>query len=575
MSAEQHARPRRASAADQLRQLSTNDFRHIHRGDQGDQSEQVTLNTPPQYTPSDSSPTSEPPLAIAVSVDAPSPPVLTSRNSMSISVASTLPNDTLSEKKNSLMLEDLDELKVSSKKNGSPRQQTFLSQHPWLMGWNHEDWWPCWIGLFLFAMISIAVHYGVPAAHFGIWSSNPFDSLHGTNNFDLLVLFPLQGLLVWLAVWAIKAKGYDEFWKGYLVVYVLSFLSKWLAAQESIKSASLGDSIWAILFGAILRNAMAGSPQPDGRSKPLPPWLKVAQQTELYIATSLVLLCIDFTVLKPLAPRALFVSWIDTPSLFVVVAMIGTAWLKIDLQTSMIMSGATFICGSSAAIAISASLGAGSKADLPIAIISVFTIPSIIALPYIAKAINISSQVAGAWFGGCVDSTGAVIAAATIYGDNVAVETSAVVKMVQNVLIGPISVGVAAVWTQREERRMRNLNKSLEDDTLRSKADFTPVPYRTLLWSRFPKFVLGFIVTAIVFNTAVPSEDRALVNSFSFMVGEWYSTMSFVSIGLGLQFHELRREARLLLKLTTLYALAQLVDILSTLGLAYIAFELF
>ncbi|KAK3842130.1 MAG: hypothetical protein J3R72DRAFT_400552 [Linnemannia gamsii] len=423
-------------------------------------------------------------------------------------------------------------------------------------------------------MVAIAVRHDIPAAHFGTWSSNPFDSLRGAGNFDLLVLFPLQGLLVWLALWAIGAKAWKQFPQGYLVVYALSFLSKWLAAQKSIKGASLGDSIWAILFGTVLRNAMGGKALPDGRSKPLAPWLKVAQQTELYIAISLVLLCIDFTVLKPLAPRALFVSWIDTPTLFVVVAIIGVSWLKIDLQTAMIMSGATFICGSSAAIALSASLGAGSKADLPIAIISVFTIPSIIALPYIAKAIGISAQVAGAWFGGCIDSTGAVIAASTIYGDTVAVETSAVVKMVQNVLIGPISVGVAIVWTKREERRTRALHNTLEDETLRSKSDFKPVPYGTMLWARFPKFVLGFILTAILFNTVVPSGDRATVNTFSFMVGEWFSTMSFVSIGLGLQFHELRRDARLLLKLMALYAIAQLVDILSTLGLSYVAFEL-
>ncbi|KAF9926548.1 hypothetical protein FBU30_003875 [Linnemannia zychae] len=445
------------------------------------------------------------------------------------------------------------------------------------MGWNHEDWWPCWIGLFLFALVSTAVRFNIPAAHFLPWSTNPFDTFKTIGNLDLLILLPLQGLLVFLSLWAIDAKNWKEFYKGFLVIESLSLLSKWLAAQKNVKSASLGDSIWAILFGAMLRNAMAGAPLPDGRSKPLPAWLKVAQQTELYIAISLVLLCIDFNVLKPLAPRALFVSWIDTPSLFVLVALIGTTWLRIDLQTSMIMSGATFICGSSAAIALSASLGAGNKSDLPIAIISVFTIPSIIALPYIAKAIGISSKVAGAWFGGCVDSTGAVIAAATIYGDegNVAVETAAVVKMVQNVLIGPISVGVAAVWTQREERRMRAIHNSLQDDALRAKSDFKPVPYQTLLWNRFPKFVLGFVVTAILFNTVVPAEDRAQVNTFSFMVGEWFSTMSFVSIGLGLQFHELRREARMLLRLTALYAVAQLVDIMSTFGLAYIAFEMF
>ncbi|KAG0321814.1 hypothetical protein BGZ97_010245 [Linnemannia gamsii] len=496
----------------------------------------------------------------------------TRRGSMSIT---TIPT-TESDKKMPLpTTTTTDSTQMSKMDEKQQKADTFLTRHPWLMGWNSEDWWPCWIGLFLFALVAIAVRYDVPEAHFKPWSSNPFDSLHGQGNLGLLVLFPLQGLLVWLALWAIGAKAWRQFPQGYLVVYILSFLSKWLAAQESIKSASLGDSIWAILFGTVLRNAMGGKAMPDGRSKPLAPWLKVAQQTELYIAISLVLLCIDFTVLKPLAPRALFVSWIDTPTLFVVVAIMGVSWLKIDLQTAMIMSGATFICGSSAAIALSASLGAGSKADLPIAIISVFTIPSIIALPYIAKAIGISSKVAGAWFGGCVDSTGAVIAASTIFGDNVAVETSAVVKMVQNVLIGPISVGVAIVWTKREERRTRALHNSLEDETLRSKTDFKPVPYGTMLWARFPKFVLGFVLTAVLFNTVVPVEDRKTVNTFSFMVGEWFSTMSFVSIGLGLQFHELRRDARLLLKLMALYALAQLVDILSTLGLAYVAFELF
>ncbi|KAF9962043.1 hypothetical protein BGZ70_008140 [Mortierella alpina] len=493
------------------------------------------------HTPSVESATA---LNSALDPTAPSPPALITRNSMSISVASA-DSTILAEKKKD----------TNTQSDKAEKQDTFLSRYPWLMGWNHEDWWPCWIGLFLFAMVSIAVRHGIPAAHFEVWPANPFDSLHASSNYGLLVLFPLQGFLVWLAMWAIKAKGWRDFYKGYLVIYVLSFLSKWLAAQKNIKGASLGDSIWAILFGAILRNAMAGSPMPDGRSRPLPPWLKVAQQTELYIAISLVLLCINFTVLKPLAPRALFVSWIDTPTLFVVVAMMGTSWLKIDMQTAMIMSGATFICGSSAAIALAASLSAGSKADLPIAIISVFTIPSIIALPYIAKALNVSAQVAGAWFGGCIDSTGAVIAAATIYGDTAAVETAAVVKMVQNVLIGPISVGVAA--------------------TLRAKADFKPVPYGTLLWSRFPKFVLGFVATAILFNTVVPEQDRDNVNTFSFMVGEWFSTMSFVSIGLGLQFHELRREARLLLKLTALYALAQMVDIFSTFALAYVAFEKF
>lgn len=217
----------------------------------------------------------------------PSQPPLTSHNSMSISIASSS-SSTHSHVDESPPLKRKDAKHAQD--DVSYKLQTWTQAHPWLMGWNHEDWWPCWIGLFLFTLVSISVHYGIPAAHFAPWSANPFESLAGKSNLALLVLAPLQGLLVFLALWSVNTSHWRQFHKGFLVIYSLAFLGKWLAAQKNIKSASLGDSIWAILFGAVLRNIMAGAPLPDGRSKPLPAWLKVAQQTELYIAISLVLL---------------------------------------------------------------------------------------------------------------------------------------------------------------------------------------------------------------------------------------------------------------------------------------------
>ncbi|KAF7724609.1 hypothetical protein EC973_000853 [Apophysomyces ossiformis] len=317
-------------------------------------------------------------------------------------------------------------------------------------------------------------------------------------------------------------------------------------------------------------------------------------QTELYIATSLVLLCIDISVLRPLAPRALFVSWLDTPTLFIAVAFIGWRLLKIDMQTSIIMSGATFICGSSAAIALGASMGVMHKTEMPIAIISIFTIPSIIALPYIAKEFKFGGEISGAWFGGCVDSTGAVIAAAKIYGDEDAVNTSAVVKMMQNALIGPISVVMAWAWSQhelkqqykRQDELLRRSPETAMDDIAmeevntesKSKQPKTevakqPKPW-VLLWQRFPKFVLGFIITAILFNTVISDVTavRTQVYQYCFYVSEWFSTLSFVSIGLGMDINTVKNNLRHVGKLCTLYVIAQMVDIVATAGLAYIAF---
>lgn len=370
-----------------------------------------------------------------------------------------------------------------------------------------------------------------------------------------------------------------------------------------LKKGSVGDSIWAIILGCFIRNVMSVIT----KSSILAPWLKVAQQTELYIAISLVLLCIDISVLRPLAPRALFVSWIDTPTLFIVVAYFGWKVLKIDTQTAIIMSGATFICGSSAAIALGASMGVPHKTEMPIAIISIFTIPSIIALPYVAKRMELSATVSGAWFGGCVDSTGAVIAAASIYGDHEAINTSAIVKMMQNVLIGPLSVIMAWAWSRYElqaaykrEEELINRNEDLDDAVVQEQIlddaagaagedSNTPsvkhprnihAPSKPrekayiLLWKRFPKFVIGFIITAVLFNTTISedTETRTLVNNFCFYVSEWFSTLSFVSIGMGLQLSDLKQNIRSLGKLVTLYIVAQMVDIVITCVLAWTAF---
>ncbi|KAI9288279.1 hypothetical protein BC943DRAFT_273478 [Umbelopsis sp. AD052] len=408
-----------------------------------------------------------------------------------------------------------------------------------------------------------------------------------------------MGLLVWLALTSIQAPNWSKFPVGYVLVFFIALISKMLASNVTIKSASLGDSIWAIIFGAVLRNLF--SIRQNYRDR-LPPWLKAAQQTELYIAISLVLLCIDITILRPLAPRALFVSWIDTPTLFMVLAFFGYKVLKIDLQTSIIMSGATFICGSSAAIALGAAIGAPSKTEMPIAIISVFTIPSIIALPYVAKALYLSPDVSGAWFGGCVDSTGAVIAAASIYGDKTAINTSAVVKMMQNVLIGPLSVVMTWAWARHELKATKQEAEDLETMLdAESETNSTSMPMEELerkqtnqlrrqlalqkvkkqqtkplvvLWNRFPKFVIGFVITAILFNTVVSSDEdtRTNVNNFCFYISEWFSTLSFVSIGLALQFNELKRNIRHLGLLCTLYVVAQMIDIVVTGLLAWIAF---
>ena len=95
----------------------------------------------------------------------------------------------------------------------------------------------------------------------------------------------------------------------------------------------------------------------------------------------------------------------------------------------------------------------------------------------------------------------------------------------------------------------------------------------SLLWARFPKFVLGFVVTNIVFNTCVPQSQRTLVRTTAFTLSEWYSTFSFVAIGYGIKFVELAKKLHGVAGVFMLYVVVQLLDLAATAGLTLLAFR--
>ena len=332
--------------------------------------------------------------------------------------------------------------------------------------------------------------------------------------------------------------------------------------------------------------------------KETPTWLKIAQQTELYIASSLVLLLIDLQQLGTLGSRAFLVAWVDTPVLCVLMVYFGWRILKVHITDAIILCSTTLICGSSAAIAMTNALHLPKeKSELSIAISSLMTIPVIGFLPPLAMALGMNSYEAGAWFGGCVDSTGAVIATASVLDDNEVLSSSAIVKMIQNILIAPFSLVVVLLvvyfpnivegYIPLVPSKTANLDEKSSSSTAGSHPSIntsqkevhnnaklvaagetlTCTKALSLLWERFPKFVLGFLVTAVLFSLTVPSDLHTVCQNTSFYLAEWFSTCSFVSIGMGLRLRTFPRSSHLV-RFLVLYLLTQTLDIIVTAGLA-------
>ena len=85
--------------------------------------------------------------------------------------------------------------------------------------------------------------------------------------------------------------------------------------------------------------------------------------------------------------------------------------------------------------------------------------------------------------GGTIDTTGAVVASGSILGED-ALKYSTIIKFSQNVLIGFAAVAISVFWAFN--------HKDAGAPTGKSTINFR------LIWDRFPKFVLGFIVASLI-----------------------------------------------------------------------------
>ena len=341
-------------------------------------------------------------------------------------------------------------------------------------------------------------------------------------------------------------------------VTVLAVLA-WLAStQTTIKSLQLSYVLWAFVGGLFISNVIG-----------IPNWLKPGLRGELYIKTGLVLMGAGllFGTLMKLGPPGILVSWITTPIVLISTYQFGQRVLKIKSKTlNLVLSADMSVCGVSAAVATAAACKA-KKEELSIAVgISLaFTVVMMFALPAVCNALGLDQVLAGAWIGGTVDSTGAVVAAGELVGP-IARDVAASVKLIQNVMIGFISLGVATWWARSGE------------DT-EGQVPTTGMGLLQEIWKRLPKFILGFVAASAIFTLLASTGSEARQDGIATMLSgpvkmmrSWCFCLAFVSIGLET---DIRKLASVMgsVKPIILYLCGQALNLLLTFTMAYLAFR--
>lgn len=409
----------------------------------------------------------------------------------------------------------------------------------------HEDWTVVLIG---FLIIAISLFVFLPEVPVFKWStgSDLMDTVFSKENVLLiLVQFFYFGALGSLAALLI-GKSVRYFAIVFPVLYALTLLALICAGNSWVKNYNLEAVIFSLAIGLCIGNLVI-----------LPDWFRTALSTEVFVKIGLVLL----------GTSVIFSDILKAGSLGLIQALVVvlSVWyfafwlckkLKVDDELTMMISSAVSICGVSAAIATSGAIkGDSKKLSYVISMVLVTAIPMMIFMPMIAKYFNFPETVTGAWLGGSIDTSGAVVASGSLVGET-ALKISTIVKFSQNVLLGIAAFAISVYWTYTQNQTA---------DVQAAK------PTLGVIWERFPKFVLGFIAASLFFSFLVPSETREVVKeSLKNIQGLWFA-LAFTSIGLETNFKELFSNSSK--KPLFAFLLAQLFNVIMTLIVAFLLFE--
>ncbi len=381
-----------------------------------------------------------------------------------------------------------------------------------------------------------------------------------------LIIFPLVVtlicviLLTSVGVWKMRQNA-AKYAVGCMVVFFMSIIAFGFANNHIIHTCGMSYAAWALVIGLLISNTI-GTPK----------WLKSGVRTEMYIKTGLVLLGAEilFGKILSIGVPGLLVAWGVTPVVIIFMWFFGTRVLKmVSKPLVIIISAATSVCGVSAAIAVAAASRA-KKEELTLAVgmTLIFTVLMMIFMPIFIHAVGIGKILGGAWMGGTIDSTGAVVAAGAFLGPQ-AETVAAVIKMIQNILIGVVGFFVALFWITSVER-----------------VPDAPRPGLKQIWVRFPKFIVGFVAASMLFSFVLAPMfswlfdgdglkivESSVIKMVTNPLRSWFFCMAFVSIGLESNFKELAKQMEGG-KPMILYVVGQSFNLILTLFVAWLAFDL-
>jgi uncharacterized membrane protein YadS len=376
----------------------------------------------------------------------------------------------------------------------------------------------------------------------------------------LLATYAALLVVLTLAAAALGANAV-RFGLAFTVVFALSYAS-WIVGSNahiaavtpadlqrfgidwSLRLTNEGGFIVALLVGIFIANFLPR----------LAEWLKEAVRPELYIKIAIVILGAFLAV--TIAGRLSFAGSIVLRGVaaiveayliyWAVVYFVARKWFGFSREWAAPLASGISVCGVAAAIATGGAIRARPAVPVLVSsLVVVFAVVEVLLLPVLAAAyLWTEPLVAAAWMGLAIKTDGAAVAGGGItealimakaasegirYQPGWILGTTAAIKIFIDVFIGVWAFVLAYIWTNHINRAEGGDRASVGE-----------------IWQRFPKFILGFVLTFAVaawFAWGAPAQE--LSTRLAPAIGEAntfrviFFILTFFSIGVLSNFRKL------------------------------------
>jgi uncharacterized membrane protein YadS len=435
--------------------------------------------------------------------------------------------------------------------------------------WVNEDWLSLWVGLFIFAL-ALAGLGGQDLLGWVVNTSVWIDPGAALSTYSKAYAW-LGGAGALAATWAallvvltagaaVLGLNVARFAVAFTIVFVLAYAS-WIAGSYahlavvtpadlkkfgidwSLKLTNEGGFIVALVVGLVIANFFPRFAD----------WLKEAVRPELYIKIAIVILGAfvaataagQLTLAANVLVRGLAAIVEAYLIYWAVVYYIARKWFGFNREWAVPLASGISVCGVSAAIATGGAIRARPAVPILVSsLVVVFAVVEVLILPWIAQTFLWDEPlVAAAWMGLAIKTDGAATAGGTIaqalivakaheegvnYLGNWILSTTTAIKVFIDIFIGVWAFILGYIWTNY-------INKTRDEDKARLSE----------IWQRFPKFILGFVLTfaiglylaagAPALNAAKVADQIREANTFRVI----FFVLAFFSIGLLSNFRKL------------------------------------